>query len=376
MKTHLSGPSITDKEINYILDAAKTGWYENGFKYINKFQDAAKKIFNKKHALALPSCTSAIHLSLLALGIGPGDEVIVPDITWIATVAPVIYVGATPIFADVDPDTWCISASSLQDNLTSRTKAVISVDLYGGMPDYDAIRRVLEGSGAILIEDAAEAMGSTRNGLLAGSFGDIGVFSLHGSKTVTAGEGGLLITDMDDLADRASFLGNHGRVIGDKSFFNTEVAYKYKMSNLQAACALGQIERLDELVAIKRNIFSMYREELKGVPDITMNFEPDSTINTYWMVTIMLKNESARDIISSMEEEGIDCRPVFYPLSSLPAITSLSLESSARENNKVSYALSDRGINLPSGMDMDKEKIQHVCNTLKKILGGINGTKN
>jgi len=369
MKTHLAGPSITDKEVGYIVDAAKTGWYEDGFKYINMFQDAAKKIFNKKHALALPSCTSAIHLSLLALGVGPGDEVILPDVTWIATVAPIIYVGATPIFADVDPDTWCIRPSSIQKNLNPRTKAVISVDLYGGTPDYDAIRRVLRGSGAILIEDAAEAMGSTQKGLLAGTFGDIGVFSLHGSKTVTAGEGGLLITDMGELADRASFLGNHGRVIGDKSFINTEVAYKYKISNLQAACALGQIERLDELVDMKRNIFAMYQEELKNLPDITMNIESEETMNTYWMVTIMLKNKSACDIIESMKVEGIDCRPVFYPLSSLPAITSLSLESNAREDNKVSYSMLGRGINLPSGMDMDKEKIHHVCDTLKKILG-------
>lgn len=375
MKTHLSGPSITDKEIEYIIDAARTGWYEGSFKYINKFEAAAKKIFNKKNAMALPSCTSAIHLALLSLGIGPGDEVIVPDITWIATVAPVIYVGATPVFADVEEDTWCISASSVQKCLTSKTKAVISVDLYGGTPDYDALRRVLRGSGATLIEDAAEAMGSTQKGLLAGTFGDVGVFSLHGSKTVTAGEGGLLITDMDDLVDRASFLGNHGRVIGDKSFINTEIAYKYKMSNLQAACALGQLERLDDLVEMKREIFRMYQEELKDLPDITMNIEPPDTLNTYWMVTIVLKKELACDIIRSMDEKGIDCRPVFYPLSSLPAIKSLSLESTAMESNKVSYSLSGRGINLPSGMDMDKEKIQHVCNTLKNILGGINGTK-
>ncbi len=186
----VSGPSITDKERAYVADAVSNAWYENANVWHDRFEKQFAEAVGVKHAVALPSCTSALHLTLLALGIGPGDEVIVPDLTWIATAAPVKYVGASVVFADVDPTTWCMSADSFARCITKKTRAVIGVDLYGGFPDWDAIRTIAASRRIAVVEDAAEAVGSTYGGKAAGSLGTFGTFSFHGSKTMTTGEGG------------------------------------------------------------------------------------------------------------------------------------------------------------------------------------------
>src|SRR3989304_2109034 len=254
----IAGPWITQREIDYVTDAVTHAWYANANIYHERFQKAFADYLGVRFAISLPSCTSAIHLSLLALGVGAGDEVIVPDITWIASAAPITYVGATPVFADIDPKTWCLSAESLEECITSKTKAVIPIDLYGNMPDMDGIRDVAKRRSIAIIEDAAEAIGSEYRGKKAGSFGDTGVFSFHGSKTLTTGEGGMLVTDREDVYQRVLVLRDHGRQPGDKMFLNTEIAYKYKMSSMQAALGLGQLEGIDELVPRKRQIFSWY----------------------------------------------------------------------------------------------------------------------
>src|SRR6266576_5644969 len=251
----VAGPSITQKEIDYVTDAVTNAWYGNANVYHERFEKAFADYLGLTYAIALPSCTSAIHLSLLALGVGPGDEVVVPDATWIATAAPITYVGATPVFADIDEGTWCLSAGSFQECITGKTKAVIPVDLYGNMPDMDEILEVAARNNISVIEDAAEAAGAEYKGKKAGSFGDAGVFSFHGSKTLTTGEGGMLVTDRDDIHRQVLFLRDHGRQPGDNLFRNTEVAYKYKMSSMQAALGLAQLERIDELIEHKREIF-------------------------------------------------------------------------------------------------------------------------
>src|SRR2546425_644031 len=207
----VAGPWITKKEIDYVTDAATNAWFENANMYHERFEKAFAEYAGTRFALTLPSCTSAIHLSLAALGIGPGDEVVVPDVTWIASAAPVSYVRATPVFADIDPETWCLSADSFEACVTPKTKAVIPVDLYGNMPDMDAIRSVARRHGVAIIEDAAAAIGAEYKGRKAGTFGDTGVFSFHGSKTLTTGEGGMLITDREDIYRRCLVLGPHGR---------------------------------------------------------------------------------------------------------------------------------------------------------------------
>ena len=283
----VSGPSITQKEIDYVTDAITNAWYSNANMYHDRFEKAFTEYLGVKYAVALPSCTSALHLSLLALGVKAGDEVIVPDVTWIASAAPIDYVGATPVFADIDPKTWCLSASSLENYITPKTKAIIPVDLYGGMPDMTAILEIANRYQIPIIEDAAEAIGSEFNGKKAGSFGDTGVFSFHGSKTLTTGEGGMLVTNREDIYQRVLFLRDHGRKPGDKLFYNTEVGYKYKMSSMQAALGLAQLERIEELVDRKRQIFSWYQAELDFIPGVSLNYEPPNTKNTYWMVTVI-----------------------------------------------------------------------------------------
>ncbi len=367
----VSGPSITQKEIDYVTDAVTNAWYGNANIYHDKFERAFANYIGVKYAIALPSCTSAIHLSLLALGITKGDEVIVPDVTWIASAAPVNYVGATPVFADIDPQNWCISAESLESYITPKTKAIIPVNLYGGMPNMNALLKVAKKYNLAVIEDAAESIGSEYQGQKAGSFGDTGVFSFHGSKTMTTGEGGMLVTDRDDLYQRVLFLRDHGRKPGDKLFYNTEVGYKYKMSSMQAALGLAQLERIEELIDRKRQIFSWYQSELNGIDSLTLNHEAANTKNTYWMVTVIIAPKSGmgkHQLMDRLREQKIDTRPFFHPLSSLPAYKDLPSAKSARDRNHHSYRVSQYGINLPSGMDMTQEKVIYICEKIKKIL--------
>jgi len=367
----VSGPSITQKEIDYVTDAVKNAWYGNANMYHERFERAFADYMGKPFAIALPSCTSAIHLSLLSLGVGPGDEVIVPDITWIATAAPITYVGATPVFADIDAQNWCLSPESFRACITSRTKAVIPVDLYGNMPDMDPILDTAKHYGIAVIEDAAEAIGSEYKGRKAGSLGDTGVFSFHGSKTLTTGEGGMLVTDREDLYRRALVLRDHGREPGDLMFFNSEVAFKYKVTSMQAALGLAQLERIDELIERKRQIFNWYKNELDGCTFLTLNSEPPGTKNTFWMVTIILDKGYALDksqLMQRMAQKKIDCRPFFHPLSSLPAYRNSRNAQEASLRNPVSYGISPLGVNLPSGMDLTQLKVKYVCDTLMGTL--------
>ncbi len=367
----VAGPSITQREIDYVTDAVATAWYADANKYHAKFEAAFAAYLGVPHAMALPSCTSAIHLALMALGVGPGDEVIVPDVTWIASAAPVTYVGATPVFADIDAETWCMSPESFRECVTPRTKAVIPVDLYGGMPDMDEIRRLAEARGIPVIEDAAESVGSEWRGKKAGSLGTVGVFSFHGSKTLTTGEGGLLVTRDEKLFARAQVLRDHGRRPGDRLFFNAEVAHKYKMSALQAALGLAQLERIEELVAMKRRIFDWYREELASVPALTLNAEPPGTKNSYWMVTVVVdaaRGVTTKDLMARLDAADIDSRPFFHPLSALPAYAGRPEADAARARNKTAHAVSGRAVNLPSALNLTRAQVARVCDVVRAAV--------
>lgn len=367
----IAGPWITQKEIDYVTDAVTHAWYGNSNIYHQRFEEAFADYLGVRYAISLPSCTSAIHLSLLALDIGQGDEVIVPDITWIASAAAINYVGASPVFADIDRKTWCLSGDSFEDCITPKTKAVIPVDLYGSMPDMDRILNIATRHGIAVIEDAAEAIGSEFQAKKAGSFGDSGVFSFHGSKILTTGEGGMLVTNREDIYHRALFLCDHGRTPGDRMFYNTEVAYKYKMSALQAALGLAQLERIEQLVSQKRKIFAWYQNELGGLEGVTLNYEAPGTKNSYWMVTSILDGRlriKKNRVMEQMCENNIDCRPFFHPLSSLPAYQNFSQTKQARERNHVSYEVSPYGINLPSALNLTEKQVRCVCGVLKSIL--------
>ena len=367
----VAGPWITQKEIDYVTDAVTNAWYGNAGMYNERFERAFAEYLGVRFAVSLPSCTSAIHLSLLALGVGPGDEVIVPDVTWIATAAPIMYVGAETVFADIEQNTWCLSAESFERCITPRTKAVIPVDLYGNMPDMEAVLNIARRHGLAVVEDAAQAVGSEYKGRKAGSFGATGVFSFHGSKTLTTGEGGMLVTDSPEINQRVLFLRDHGRATGGKMFWNTEIGYKYKMSDLQSALGLAQLERIHELVARKRQIFGWYQGELRDVDGVTLNYEAPWSRNTFWMVTVIVDKDeemTKESLIRLLSERKIDCRPVFYPLSSLPAYDTSRHARKARRSNIVSYGISPYGINLPSALDMTEETVAYVCAALRHVL--------
>lgn len=367
----VAGPWITNKEIDYVADAAEVCWYDRAWEYNERFERAFAEYIGCKHAVTMPSCTSAIHLSLAALGVGPGAEVIVPEITWIASAAPIHYLGATTVFADVDRSTWCLDADSFERAITERTKAVVPVDLYGNMPDMDRIRAIAKKHNIHIVEDAAQAIGSEYKGKRAGGFGDTGVFSFHGSKTLTTGEGGMLCTDSDDILARIRVLRDHGRKPGDNLFWNTEIAYKYKMTSFQAAMGLGQLERVSELLAKKREIFHWYVDGLKDVEGITLNVDGDHVFNTYWMVTTILDPSlglKKEEFGKMLGEKKIDTRPFFYPLSQLPAYAHLEGVKGAEQRNPVAYELSPYGINLPSALSLTKEQVQFVCETIRAIV--------
>jgi perosamine synthetase len=370
----IAGPSIGSTEIAYVTEAVETGWYERANEFPARFEKAFAERVGTRFAVALPSCTSAIHLALAAGGVREGHEVIVPDLTWIASAAPVSYVNAAPVFADADPTTWCVTAESIRSRLTPRTKAIIAVDLYGSMPPLDQIRSLADERGLLLIEDAAEALGSTLNGRAAGSFGHVGVYSFHGSKTLTTGEGGMLVTDDETLFERILFLRDHGRSRGDKMFWNAEVAFKYKMSSIQAALGLAQLERLSELVGLKRRIFQWYSEELRdSAPWITLNAEPLGTLNSYWMVTAILPSRPANEketVIRTLAERGIDTRPFFYPLSTIPAYQALPAAAVARREHHRAHRISQYGINLPCALRLEREDVAIVARSLRELTVG------
>jgi perosamine synthetase len=368
----VAGPWVTEAEVAKVAEAAANGWYENAGHHVSEFERAFADYLGVKHAAAVPHCTHAIHLALAALGIGEGDEVIVPEATWIASAAPLNYVGAIPVFADIDPVTWCISPSSVRACLTEKTRAIIPVGLYGLTPDFDALREIASGKGILLIEDAAQVLGSRYKGQLAGTLGDIGVFSFHGTKLLTTGEGGMLVTDSDSVFERVQVLRDHGRTRANfKNFYNTEVAFKYRMSGLQAAFGMAQLSRIEELIARKREIFGWYRDRLADRQGIQTNAEPDGYFSTFWMTTAVIDQGFGYDtqrLMAAFLERNIDTRPFFHPLSSLPAYAGTGSAIGASDRNPVSYSIAPRAINLPSAMRLTESDVDRVCEALIGIL--------
>jgi perosamine synthetase len=365
MRTILTaGPSITQREIGYILDAAANGWNENWNGYLTRFEEAFARYVGTSHALSTSSCTGALHLALLGLGVGRGDEVIVPEISWVATASAVCYCGATPVFVDVEPDTWCINPESVRRAITPRTRAIVPVHLYGHPADMTAINAIAQEHQLKVLEDAAPALGAEVNGRKVGGLSDVAAFSFQGAKIMTTGEGGMIVTSNGELYERIKFLGDHGR---DRNipFRISEIGYKYKMSNVQAALGLAQVERIEELVAKKRLIFSWYQQRLRDVPGIRLNAERPWARNICWMSSIVLADDSGvpRDaVIAGLKQRHIDSRPFFPPMSSFPMFTSCS------SRNPVAYRVSRNGINLPSGHNLTEEEVARVCGAVREIL--------
>lgn len=357
-------PSITNLEVEYATDAAANGWGEQCYDYINRFEDLFKKHLGVKYAIATSSCTGALHIGMAALGIGHGDEVVLADTNWIATVAPVIYLGAKPIFVDILPDSWCIDPSKIEAAITSKTKAIIAVHLYGNLCDMNHILAISKKYSIPVIEDAAEAIGSVYQGKRAGSMGKFGSFSFHGTKTITTGEGGMFVTNDDKLYEKALTLSNHGRTKGQtKQFWADMVGFKYKISNIQAAIGCAQIERIEKLISRKREVLAAYRKGLEMLAGLSMNPEPSGTVNGGWMPTVVFASETGvtrEKLQVAFAEDNVDARVFFWPLSSLPLFRPL-------KSNINSWSIPGRAINLPSYHDITKLDIGRVVDVLAKI---------
>ena len=368
MKTiYYTKPSITELEEQYVCDAIKNGWGSSCYDYIYKFQDSFKEYLGVNHAIATSSCTGALHIALATLEIKAGDEVIVPDSTWIASVSPVMYRCATPVFVDVKEDTWCIDPQKIKEAITSKTKAIICVHLYGNLCEMDEIMAIAKEHNLYVIEDAAEALGSEYKGKKAGAIGDFGVFSFHGTKTLTTGEGGMLVCNDQNLYEKAAVLHDHGRDKKvQKMFWASDIGYKYKISNIQAALGYAQMQRLEELLAKKITIFKLYQKELADIEGIALNFTQEYAKNSYWMPTIVFDQSWAIDrdsLIEYFQKNNIDARVFFYPISSLDMFENV--------DNEVAYKLSKDGINLPSYFDMTEGTIKYVVKILKDFMGEI-----
>lgn len=365
------GPWITEHE-KEIVNKAMSDWYEQPYYYCELFESEFARYHNRKYALMTPNCTSAIHLLLAGLEIGVGDEVIVPECTWIASTAPVFYQGAKAVFCDVDMDDWCLSPQSVEAAITPNTKAIIAVGLFGNMPKMDELKKIADNNGLYLIEDSAESLGSTYKGIRAGKFGIGSVFSFHRTKTLTTGEGGMLLLDDDKLFERCKILRDHGRKVGEPAYFNGELGFKYMPNNITSALGYAQFLRLDELVGKKHWILEQYRANLSCVDGLQFNAEPEYVYNSAWITSVVVGNGYNIDKATMVDElvsKGIMARPFFYPLSSIPAFTKRGYDADThRVKNPNSYSVSSRGINLPSPLSITKEELSYICDEFKVIL--------
>ncbi len=367
---HYENQNLLHKTIDYrpgnsLCNRCCCKWLgDRCYEYIYRFEEAFKAHLGVQYAIATSSCTGALHMGMAALGIGPGDEVILADTNWIATAAPIVHLGATPVFVDILPDTWCIDPSLAERAITPRTKAIIAVHLYGNLCNMDELLAIGKKHGIPIIEDAAEAIGSVYHGKRAGSMGTFGTFSFHGTKTITTGEGGMFVTNDAALYEHVLTLSNHGRSRKQtKQFWPDMIGFKYKMSNIQAAIGCAQMERIDEMIRRKREILAYYKKNLDSLTEISMNPEPQGVENGAWMPTVIFNKETKitrRVLLDSFAYENIDARVFFNPLSSLPFFENQSLSSI----NIIAFDIPFRSINLPSYHDISKNEINRVTDTL------------
>lgn len=354
-------PSITELEVSYATDAARNGWGEHCYDYIIKFEEAFKEHLGVKYAIATSSCTGALHIGMSALGIGPEDEVIMADTNWIATAAPIVHLGAKPVFVDIIPDSWCIDPDLAEAAITPRTKAIIAVHLYGNLCNMERLLGIGQKYNIPIIEDSAEAIGSIYHGKRAGSMGKFGTFSFHGTKTITTGEGGMFVTNDSELYEIVLTLSNHGRSRSQtKQFWPDMVGFKYKMSNIQAAIGCGQMERIDDLISRKKEIMQYYRERIETMSEVKMNPEPDGTVNGYWMPTVVFDKETGvtrEKLQTAFAAENIDARVFFHPLSSLDMFQ-------VQPQNYWARDIVERAINLPSYHDITSDGLNRIIDVI------------
>lgn len=366
----LSQPSITALEVACVTDAVRSGWVSSRGEYIDRFEESFAAYCGTTYALTTSSGTTALHLTLASYGIGPGDEVIVPDITFVATANAVTYSGATPVFVDIDQESLCLDVDKLQKAITPKTKAVVAVHLYGHPANIPAIRAIAAPRNIVVIEDAAEAHGATINGVKTGALGNCGVFSFYGNKIVTCGEGGIITTNDVTLYERAKYLRSQA-MSPTQRYWHAEIGFNYRMTNLQAALGFAQMKRIDKFVEKKKTIFSWYQQaladELRNYPTITANVQLNRTApwatNVFWQVCMEVSGwtYAERDrFMFALAEQGIETRPYFYPISDMPMYPTT--------DTPVAHQVSRSGLNLPSYFDMSQADVALVCQVIVQCL--------
>ena len=363
-KISFAGPSISQKEIDYVIDGVKNGFYETFDQHTRQLEKAICDYIGVKYAIATHCCTLALHLACSTLDFKRGDEVICTDSSWVATSYAIDYTGATPVFVDIDPDTWCIDPKEIRKAITSKTKGIMLVHMFGQPAEMDEIMSIAKEYNLRIIEDAAPSLGSIYKGQKTGSFGDIGCFSFQGAKIAVSGEGGILITNNEELFQRASLLASMGRTDSQAVFWSDMIGYQYTIANLTASLALAQVERIEELVELKRKIFSWYEQRLGNISGIKMIHEKPYCRSNYCYPSILLEDTIKVDrdvILRNFRDQNIHARPAFPQMSCFPV-------HDQRFPNPVAKKVAQRGISLPSAANLEEEDIDLVCRTLLNLI--------
>ena len=365
----IANPVFNGNEKKYLNECIDTGWVSANGRFIDDFQKKFAEFCGTKYALACSNGTVTLHLALVALGIGPGDEVIMPTLTYIATANAVRMCGATPVFVDSDPDTWNVDPACIEAAITPKTKCIIPVHLYGLSCDMTAIMDIADRHGIAVLEDAAEAHGAKWKGQVVGSMGAIGSYSFFGNKIITTGEGGMVVTNDEALYNTMKLYRSQGVDPSQKRYWHIVSGYNYRMTNMQAAVGLGQLENVEWHIAQRRRVAACYtrliQEKLDGYATIQKVDDPESHV--YWMNSLVMteKAKQARDdVMAELESKNIEMRPLFYPMHVMPPFEDKSLSFPVAER------LSANGINLPSHAGMDEEKINYVVDCLQKAIVG------
>ena len=365
-KIPVAEPALCGNEKQYVLDCLDTTWISSAGKYLSRFEEEFASFCNAKHAMSCCNGTVAVHLALLAPGVGPGDEVIVPTLTFVATANAVTYCGARPIFIDSEPETWNMDVNQVEALITPRTKGVIAVHLYGHPVDMDPLLATARKHGLFVVEDAAEAHGGLYKNRRVGSLADIAVFSFYGNKIVTCGEGGMVVTDDPELARKVRLFKGQGMDPARRYWFPT-IGYNYRMTNIEAAIGLAQLEKVDWLLARKREIAEQYAQCLRDVSGVSLQPEKEWARNVYWMNSALLDPSvrSSRDeVMRRLDEAGIETRPFFYPMHTLP----MYRESVAGRVLPVAGDVAMRGMNLPSSVLLTAGDVEYVCDNLARAM--------
>lgn len=361
-------PTLSTAEEAYLLDTIRSGWISSNGRYIREFEARFAAFCGVAHGISTSNGTTALHLVLHALGIGPGDEVIVPALTFIASANAVHYTGATPVFADVDPATWTIDPAAVEQLITPHTKAIMPVHVYGHPADMAALQRLADAYSLFLVEDAAEAHGAQIGEIRTGALGTAAAFSFFANKIITTGEGGMVTTDDGALAARCRLLRDHA-MPPERRYWHDEVGFNYRMTNLQAAIGVAQMARIDEFIARKRAIAQRYCAGLCGIPGITLPVERDGYTNVYWMVSILVDTPfplTRDELMQALRNQEIDSRPFFHPIDTLPPYRT-------KHPCPTALRLSRQGLNLPSAPSLTNAQVERICRAIRKLSGNNNG---